>query len=138
MKSNDLLSLVLLLSCLFACQPSEPITEETSNELDFSAWTSDPKNEAQQLLHKYTPFTLTTDLSKLSDNQKKMIPILIQASQIMDDLFWYDAYGDKEELLSSIEDEDLRSFALINYGPWDRLNGNSSFCLLYTSPSPRD
>lgn len=83
--------------------------------------------EAQKLLSKYTTFKLTTDLSKLSDNQKEMVKLLIEAGKIMDDLFWYEAYGDKATLLESIEDEDLRKFAEINYGPWDRLNGNKPF-----------
>ena len=45
----------------------------------------------------------------------------------MDDMFWYDAYGDKDELLNSISNDDLKTFAMINYGPWDRLNGNAPF-----------
>lgn len=35
----------------------------------------------------YASFTLTTDLSSLSDNQKQMIGLLIDASEIMDELF---------------------------------------------------
>ncbi|WP_223669034.1 dipeptidyl-peptidase 3 family protein [Kangiella shandongensis] len=75
----------------------------------------------------YAPFTLTSDLSHLSDNQKQMIGHLIDAGNIMDNLFWQQAYGDKESLLASIEDPKARKFAKINYGPWDRLDGNSPF-----------
>ncbi len=75
----------------------------------------------------YTTFRLEADLSGLSENQKKMIPLLIDAAKLMDDIFWQEAYGDKEALLNSIDDEDLRKFALINYGPWDRLDGDTSF-----------
>ena len=39
----------------------------------------------------YADFTLTADLSALTDNQRQMIGILIEASQIMDDLFWRQA-----------------------------------------------
>ena len=45
----------------------------------------------------------------------------------MDALFWEQAYGDKEELLDSISDSAARRFAEINYGPWDRLEGNERF-----------
>lgn len=79
----------------------------------------------------YAPFTLTSDLSHLSDNQKQMIGHLIDAGKIMDDLFWQQAYGDKESLLASIEDPKARKFAEINYGPWDRLDGNSPFIESY-------
>ncbi|MBT8401293.1 MAG: Zn-dependent hydrolase [Rhodothermia bacterium] len=84
-------------------------------------------SQPSDLLDKYTEFTLTADLSHLSDNQRAMIPLLIEASDAMDEMFWLQAYGDKEELLSSISDPALRQFAEINYGPWDRLDGNAPF-----------
>ena len=77
---------------------------------------------SEKLLAKYVPVKLTSDLSHLSENQIKMIPILIEASQIMDDLFWYEAYGDKDALLNNIDDEATKKFAKINYGPWDRID----------------
>ena len=56
-----------------------------------------------------------------------MIRLLVKASDIMDELFWHQTYGDKTELLNSIEDETERRFAVINYGPWDRLDGDAPF-----------
>ena len=54
----------------------------------------------------------------------------------MDDLFWQQAYGDnKEQFLSRIADESGRRFADINYGPWDRLNGDKAF-LTQTEEKP--
>lgn len=85
-------------------------------------------NASQDRLDIYTPVTLETDLSHLSDNQKKMLALLIDASVIMDDLFWQQAFGeDKTTFLSKISDEKVRQFADINYGPWDRLNGDQVF-----------
>jgi hypothetical protein len=81
----------------------------------------------QKNLGKYVNVKLTSDLSDLSENEIKMLPILIEAADKMNDLFWYEAYGDKDELLNSISDEDTRKFVEINYGPWDRLNGNKPF-----------
>ena len=67
----------------------------------------------------YADFTLTADLSRLDDDQKKMIVLLIDASQIMDDLFWRQSFGDNyEEWLDSIADDRTRRFAELNYGPW--------------------
>lgn len=83
--------------------------------------------EVTVLSAKYTEFSLKTDVSKLSDSQKSMIPLLIEAANIMDELFWYEAYGDQEELMGSLGSEDLKRFAKINYGPWDRLDGNKPF-----------
>ncbi|NQV86961.1 MAG: hypothetical protein HQ492_07790 [Woeseiaceae bacterium] len=76
----------------------------------------------------YADFTLTSDLSGLSDNQKEMISLLIDAAQIMDDLYWRQTYGDDyESWLESIADADTRRFAELNYGPWDRLDGDKPF-----------
>lgn len=75
----------------------------------------------------YTKVRLGTDLGTLSEKQERMIPILIEVAQIMDGIFWQQAYGDKEELLNGISDQRERDFAAINYGPWDRLNNNESF-----------
>lgn len=75
----------------------------------------------------YAPFTLTSDLSHLSADQKQMIGLLIDAGRLMDEIFWQQAYGDKSQLLASIDDPEARRFAEINYGPWDRLNANQPF-----------
>ena len=75
----------------------------------------------------YEPVTLKTDLSVLSENEKLMVPILIDAARIMDEIFWEESYGDKNELLEKLSDDKLKGFAMLNYGPWDRLNDNISF-----------
>ncbi len=76
----------------------------------------------------YHQVPLTADLSHLSDNQKQMLSKLIDASEIMDDLFWKQAFfGDKKAFLQQFTNEELKAFATINYGPWDRLNGDAPF-----------
>ena len=76
----------------------------------------------------YADFTLTADLSHLSDKQLEMIKLLIDASHIMDDLFWKQSYGEGyEDWLDSIANTDARRFAELNYGPWDRLDDEKPF-----------
>ena len=76
----------------------------------------------------YADFELTADLSHLTDDQREMIVLLIEASEIMDDLFWRQSYGDDYQTwLQSIEDPATRRFAELNYGPWDRLDGDIPF-----------
>ena len=82
---------------------------------------------AGSLLQQYARVRLTTDLDSLTNKQRKMIPLLIQAGELMNDCFWYEAYGDRIQLLDSIKDRDTREFVKINYGPWNRLDGNRSF-----------
>ncbi|MCM2310092.1 MAG: hypothetical protein NDI84_01705 [Steroidobacteraceae bacterium] len=76
----------------------------------------------------YAPVTLSADLAKLSEKERTMVSLFIDAAAIMDDLFWQQAYpGDRAALLAGLEDPAMRRFAEINYGPWDRLAGNAPF-----------
>ena len=76
----------------------------------------------------YAEFTLTADLSYYTQNQRKMIALLVEAAQIMDELFWKQAYGDNYEAwLASIGVAAARQFADQNYGPWDRLDDDRPF-----------
>lgn len=118
---------LILISILYACGPtaSDNSKKEDSNNSDTSK--VNELSASDQLLNKYVSVKLTTDITKLSASQKEVIPYLIDAAKIMDGIFWRQAYGNKEELLKSIQDKDLKEFARINYGPWDRLNGNKPF-----------
>lgn len=78
-------------------------------------------------LKMYKEVTLTADLSFLSPKEKQIIPILIEVAKIMDDIFWIQAFGDKEKLYAMYSDEDTKKFIDINYGPWERLNGDKPF-----------
>ena len=76
----------------------------------------------------YARVELKADLSRFSDNDRKMMGYLCDAADIMNDLFWQQAFtGNKDQLLSAIKNDTLRKFAEINYGPWDRLDGNKPF-----------
>ena len=83
--------------------------------------------DINERLDDYTTFRLESDLSILSENERRMLPLLIDAARVMDGLFWRQSYGDKEELLSRVDDPNLRRYIEINYGPWDRLAGDEPF-----------
>ncbi len=71
---------------------------------------------------------LKTDLSRFSDTDKKMMAYLCDAAELMDQIYWKQAFtGDKDAFLKGIQNDTLRRFAEINYGPWERLNGNQPF-----------
>ncbi len=109
-----------------ACLACGPTATNKSTAVEEGA-ASETESEATAVLDKYTLFRLEADLSGLSDNQRKMIPLFIEAAQQMDAAFWIQAYGDKAELLASVTDADTRKAIEINYGPWDRLDGNAPF-----------
>lgn len=108
---------------------------ETSNKANNSSAQASTSQTAPTLLpgfeHRldiYKEVTLTADLSHLSEKQKTMLSMLIDASKIMDDLFWLQAFSqDKNSYLASIADKKVRQFVEMNYGPWDRLDGDKIF-----------
>ncbi len=115
-----LIGLVMVVSAmvLAACSADAP-SEQAATE-------GVARTEARPEI--YAEFTLTADLSGFTDNQREMIGLLIETSHIMDDLFWKQAYGeDYQEWLASIGIDAERSFAEMNYGPWDRLDGDKPF-----------
>lgn len=112
---------------LAACSTGETKEKKVESSQSAMEQSAQQLSEAKKRLLKYVKVDLKTDVSVLSENHRKMIPILIEVAKIMDGLFWKQSYGDKEAFLKSISDEELRTFAEINYGPWDRLAGNEPF-----------
>ena len=117
-KIVALLVLTILFSCKEDKEARKPVKQVTVEE----NLTDMGKN-----LGKYVPFKLTSDLSVLTDNERKMLPLLINAADKMNALFWFESYGDREALMAKIPNEDTKKFVEINYGPWDRLDGNKPF-----------
>ena len=83
--------------------------------------------QVENRLQIYAPFQLSTDISHLSDNEKEILAILFQVANIMEEIYWEQTIGNREDFLNRIKDPGTKIFSLINYGPWDRLNGNKSF-----------
>jgi hypothetical protein len=83
--------------------------------------------EVESGLAKYTTVRLEVDTTQLTTAERRMIPILIEAAQAMDSVFWHQAYGSRDSLLARVSDPSLRRFIEINYGPWDRLAGDEPF-----------
>ncbi|WP_217874857.1 dipeptidyl-peptidase 3 family protein [Pseudoalteromonas shioyasakiensis] len=135
MTLNKISQALILSGAVFlgACSDEQATTSQTKPAAEQTKQTTEQNNPQlinaeKSRLDIYTDFTLTSDLSHLSDNQKQMIGKLIDASKIMDELFWRQAFGEsKDAFLAKINDEKVQKFADINYGPWDRLNGDQVF-----------
>ncbi len=133
---TQLASLLALALLIAGCQQGVPEKEpfdcgafldDFAGDTDEAMKLTADSEYGQSLLAKYTSFKLTTDLSVLTENECRMIPHMIEAARAMEEIFWMQAYGDRDELLASIDDPALRTFARINYGPWDRLDNNAPF-----------
>jgi hypothetical protein len=109
-------------AALTACETNQPPTQ--APEPENTPYTS-LIGDAERAM--YTTVRLTTDTAALTPEDRKLIPLLIEAGKIMDELFWLQSWGDRDALLNRIQDEEARTFATVNYGPWNRLNNNASF-----------
>jgi len=126
-RSQFMLSLCAL-ALLGACNKAPETVQNTPQASSKAAPAKSNLTIDEARLNIYQPVDLEADLSAYSENQKNMLKLLIEASEIMDDLFWKQAYGkNKSDFLDSLSQEEVRQFADINYGPWDRLNGDEPF-----------
>ncbi len=90
-------------------------------------------NLMERKVNEFAEVDLISDLSHLSDDQKKMIRILFQVADIMEDIYWAQVFPDRDAALASMMDKNISRFFKINYGPWERLNGNLPFLPGYGS-----
>jgi hypothetical protein len=124
------LALITMLLVLAACQQAEspaPAASASAAAETVEQPASAGAPEKNPRFEIYATVRLTADTAHLSERQKQMIPLLMDASKIMDSLFWQQATGDRKAFLDGIEDPATRRFAEINYGPWDRLAADRPF-----------
>jgi hypothetical protein len=112
---------VLLLPVLGSCQTMRTVT--TAGGTIPTAST-----DVAAGLAKYTAVHLTVDSSALTPNERRMIPLLVDAAEAMDEIYWNQAHGNRDSLLNAVRgDAAMRRFVEINYGPWDRLANDKPF-----------
>ena len=100
--------------CKEKCKPAcEPLAEYPA--------------DLQNRVDEFAMIELSSPLiQNLSESDKKLIPIFVQIAEIMDELFWNQTFGNKADL-DKITNSAAKEFAIINYGPWERLNNNETF-----------
>lgn len=121
-----LVPLALLTTALAACSSPDAAPASAAATTDSAALAPMPDAVAAGLA-KYTPVRLTADTASLTANERAMLPILVRAAEVMDEVYWLQAYGDRAALLAAVQDSQARRFVEINYGPWDRLAGDAPF-----------
>jgi hypothetical protein len=99
----------------------------TSEHREMSNEGSADQDPAAALVDQFATFRLTTDVSRLSENEKRMIPLLIDAAAEMDGLFFQQSFGQAEIASGLGMTPSEKAYFKISYGPWDRMNNNASF-----------
>lgn len=128
MTIRDIAALGVLgaLAGLSACSPSDPPVAAGDAPPPAAAAAGEELAPARPDI--YARVALRADLSGLSERQRRMLVKLIEASEVMDELFWRQAFRDGHEAwLESLSDPAVRRFAELNYGPWDRLADDAPF-----------
>jgi hypothetical protein len=104
--------------------------------LAVSACNNAPKSPFTRDVDNYAVVTVKApDLGGITDNGKEVLNLYRFAADEVDAIYWEQYFGDKQALLDSIADPVQKTFAEINYGPWDRSNGES-FVEGYTQRLP--
>jgi hypothetical protein len=84
---------------------------------------------------KLAPVEITYDASNLTDNEKKVLKLLVKAAKYMDKIFLMQVYKKNFPILQELnrkkkENPDyviLKNFFKINFGPFDRLAADKPF-----------
>ena len=88
-----------------------------------------PKEDAslRAKVDEYAIVEMTSPLlDQLTAQERQIVYLLRLAAVECDNLFWLQTYGDKAEM-EALKDPAARDFAMLHYGPWDRLDDNKPF-----------
>jgi hypothetical protein len=117
----------LLLLCLVSFSLFIGSCNQTGKKTTDQVKTDTTMTEMEKKVNEFANFKLTTDLAQLTEKEKKMLPILLEAAKIIDDIYWIETFGDKAVALDSAKDEMTKKFVELNYGPWERFKDNEPF-----------
>jgi hypothetical protein len=113
----------LVALALAGCQRG---AQETATPVTAAAPPATAASYAEQHAGDYATVPLKADLSAFDADGKRMIALLVQASEVMNDLYWKQSWdGDRAALLAKAPDDATRALITLNFGPWDRLNGDT-------------
>jgi len=80
--------------------------------------------DVDRLVENYALVTIPApDLTGITDNGKEVLSLYRKAADEVDDIYWQQYFGDKDNFLSSLSNDSEKLYANINYGPWDRIDG---------------
>lgn len=86
-----------------------------------------PVSKLQKKVDAYAVYQIGSPyMEGLTDNGKEVLNLFRLAADEVDNIYWQQAFGDKGVFLS-MPDGPEKDYAMINYGPWDRLDNNAVF-----------
>lgn len=86
-----------------------------------------PESPLQKKVDSYAVFQIGSPyMEGISDNGKEVLNLFRLAAEEVDNIYWKQVFGDKH-LIMNLPDGPAKDFAMINYGPWDRMDDNAVF-----------
>lgn len=95
------------------------------------------KAEVQEMLIVYAPVTIDVPWELLDESERNALENLYHAAKLMDDIFLIQVSEDNPGLREKLQkkgDADYLRFFKINFGPWDRIEGDKP--VLTDAPKP--
>ena len=81
------------------------------------------RTKAERLLGNYAEVTIPApDLTGITDNGKEVLNLYSFAATEVDAIYWKQNFGDRS-LMEALRDPAAKEYAMVNYGPWDRIDG---------------
>jgi hypothetical protein len=90
-------------------------------------------DDVGERLKQYAPTEMTADLSALSEEDRAVLDLLVEASRSMDEIFLRQVWADNPQLRADLDSstapnaDAARAYFAINFGPWDRLDEMNPF-----------
>jgi hypothetical protein len=87
----------------------------------------------QQMAARFAPTAINADLSKLSEDDRRVVAKLVEASKVVDGLFLRQVWAGNDATLADLASDQSPEgrarlhYFLINKGPWSRLDHNAVF-----------
>ncbi|MDY7091912.1 MAG: hypothetical protein SX243_02975 [Acidobacteriota bacterium] len=121
-----LIAFVVLLASCASPPPTTELAEENGQMPPIA-------NDIESRLAQFAPAELKADLSALSDEDRQVLGLLIDAAHHMDRIFLRQAWAGNPQMRDAMaswsgpEAEAAEKYFAINFGPWDRLAEREPF-----------
>jgi hypothetical protein len=142
-SNNDTHGVIVVAAALLmvACGEPETAEMEYGSAVDAARLADGiDATEIESRLAQFAPVRVTFDESLLDDGQRQALKKLVQASDILDDLFRDQVWAGNEPLAAALAEAEgpgldaAREYFDIMYGPWDRLEEDVPFLNVGAKP----
>ena len=121
---KSIFSIVLVSIILISCSKNQEAQVGENNNF---------RQLVAEKIKAYAKVKVEADVSHLSEREKMLIKKLSEAGKIAEEIFWLQSASDALKVRDSLsklnkpEDEVLREYVRINFGPYDVIHGNERF-----------